>query len=234
MGLSGGQLNFTLSERLPDLPKTADDMPDVEARAMQGRLDVRSAVAESGYVAKQLGFKQAVGYLDGLTLGVIRNTTFDNEAGTRDTTRGFELELPIPIFDWGGARNAKSKAVYMQSAARVRAVAVAARSEAREAYLAYRTAFDLARHYRDEVVPLRQFINEETVLRYNGNLASVWDLLADTSLQILSVNSAIDALRDFWLAEADLQTTLTGMSPGTMGGLQPATSMGGGDAAAAH
>ena len=35
----------------------------------------------------------------------------------------------------------------------------------------------LARHYRDEIVPLRKFINNELVLRYNGMLASVWEVL---------------------------------------------------------
>ena len=34
--------------------------------------------------------------------------------------------------------------------------AINARSEAREAYQSYRTAFDLAQHYRDEIVPLRK------------------------------------------------------------------------------
>ena len=54
-----------------------------------------------------------------------------------------------------------------------------ARSEVRETYSAYRTAYDLAKHYRDEVVPLRKRISEENLLRYNGMLISVFELLAD-------------------------------------------------------
>jgi hypothetical protein len=65
-------------------------------------------------------------------------------------------------------------------------------------------------------------------------LASVWDLLADTRQQVLSVNSAIEAQRDFWLAEADLQTTLTGLSPGSLGGMNTTPASTGGDAPAAH
>ena len=84
------------------------------------------------------------------------------------------------------------------------------------------------------MVPLRKFINDEIVLRYNGMLASVWDLLADTRSQILSVNSAIDAQRDFWLAEADLQTALTGASPGAMGATRASPGGSGAEAAAAH
>ena len=234
MGLWGAQTSFTLAERLPDLPKAVTEMSDVETRAMRERLDVRSAMAESGYVADQLGFKNVVGYFDGMSIGLTRNTIFDNAAGTRVNRTGTALELPLPIFDWGDARRARAQATYMQSAARVRDMAVKARSEAREAYHGYRTAYDIARHYRDEVVPLRKFINDEIVLRYNGMLASVWDLLADTRMQIMAVNSAIEAQRDFWLAEADLQTALTGTSPGALAGVKAGAGAGTEAAAAAH
>ncbi len=234
MGLWGKQINFTLAERLPDLPKAVTEMNDVEAQALRSRLDIRSAVSESTYVADQMGFKTVMGFFDGLGLSLTNSTTFDNTEGSQETRRGFEVELPLPIFDWGGARNARSKAMYLQSAARVREVAVKARSEAREAYHGYRTAYDLATHYRDEVVPLRKFINDEIVLRYNGMLASVWDLLADTRSQVMSINSAIEAQRDFWLAEADLQTTLTGTSAGGLASMKASSGGMGGEAAAQH
>ena len=234
MGLWGAQTNFTLADRLPDLPKDATTMADVEARALRERLDVRSAMAESRYVADQMGFTKVTGYVDGMTLSLKRSSVFDNAAQTKASRRGAELELPLPIFDWGGARNARSMAMYQQSATRVQDVAISARSEAREAYFGYRTAYDLAVHYRDEVVPLRKFIGEEMVLRFNGMLASAWDLLADSRAQVLAVNSTIEAQRDFWLAETDLQTTLTGTSPGAMAGATASVGAGGGDAAAGH
>jgi hypothetical protein len=42
------------------------------------------------------------------------------------------------------------------------------------------------------------------VLRYNGMLIGVFELLADARTQIASVNASIEALRDFWIAQADL------------------------------
>lgn len=111
-----------------------------------------------------------------------------------------------------GPRPASADALWdaMGDAASVRELAVKTRSEARQAYNNYRTAYDLARHYRDEVMPLRKFINDEVVLRYNGMLLSVFDLLADTRAQVLATGSAIEAQRDFWLAEAELQAMLAG------------------------
>jgi outer membrane protein TolC len=73
---------------------------------------------------------------------------------------------------------------------------------------AYRTAFDIARYYRDEIVPLRKRISEEVLLRYNGMLVSVFELLADSREQTAAVTAYIEALRDFWLADADLQMAL--------------------------
>ncbi len=234
MGLWGAQTNFTLDKRLPDLPKEATSMANVETRALQERLDVRSTMAESRYVADQMGFTKVTGYLDGMTLSLARDSIFDNAAQSKESRRGVELELPLPLFDWGGARNARSRAMYLQSVSRVQEVAINARSEAREAYFAYRTTYDIARHYRDEVVPLRKFIGDEMLLRYNGMLASVWDLLADSRSQVMAVNSAIEAQRDFWLAEADLQTALTGTSPGAIGAMAASAGTGGGEAAGGH
>ena len=74
----------------------------------------------------------------------------------------------------------------------------------------YRSAYDIARHHRDEVVPLNQRIAEENVLRYNGMLIGVFELLADARTQIASVNASIEALRDFWIAQADLDMALIG------------------------
>jgi outer membrane protein TolC len=96
----------------------------------------------------------------------------------------------------------------MQAVNHVAQVAVDARSEARESYLGYRTAYDLARHYRDQVIPLRKKISDETLLRYNGMLASSFELLADAREQASAVNAYIDALKEFWIAHTGLEAAL--------------------------
>ena len=66
------------------------------------------------------------------------------------------------------------------------------------------------------MVPLRARISEETLLRYNGMLMSVFELLAESRQQVGAVTSAIEAQRDFWLADTTLQFTINGKSPGTI------------------
>jgi outer membrane protein TolC len=212
MGLWGEDIRFSLPERLPDLPSAAPEVSDIEARALKQRLDVQGAMKEAEGIAASLGLTKATGFINVIEVGYQRNS----ESGLPRQT-GYEIELRLPIFDWGSARVARAEHTYMQAANHAADTAVKARSEVREAYGAYRTTFDLARHYRDEIVPLRRRISEENLLRYNGMLISVFQLLADARQQIAAVNAYIEALRDYWIAETNLQMAMTGKSPGAMG-----------------
>jgi outer membrane protein TolC len=94
--------------------------------------------------------------------------------------------------------------------------AVNVRSEARDAYRVYRSTYDIAVRYRDQVLPLRQTITEETLLRYGAMQIDVFTLLTEAR-QRLTVNiAAIEAQRDFWLASTDLDAALAGggVTPG--------------------
>jgi outer membrane protein TolC len=205
MGLWGEQLNFKLPERLPDLPDAPKDQPDIERQAMAQRLDVQAARLAAEQTAKNLQLTQVTRFISVFELGLVRNTS--NE-GPRQT--GWEVGLELPLFDWGGARTAKAEGIYMQSLHQAAATAINARSEVREAYGNYRASYDIARHHRDEIVPLKKRISDEQLLRYNGMLIGVFELLADARSQIGSVNASIEALRDFWLAKADLDMALIG------------------------
>ena len=211
MGLSGGDVRFTLPDRLPELPKAPRDDAAFEATALTKRLDLASAMQEAESVAAALGLTRVTGFLSVLELGYARNSETNRPRQT-----GYEIEFRLPIFDWGGARIARAEFTYMQAVNRAADLAVRARSEVRTAYGAYRTAFDIARHYRDEIVPLRKRIADENVLRYNGMLISVFELLADARQQIAAVNAYIEALRDFWIADVNLELATTGRSPGLM------------------
>ena len=68
----------------------------------------------------------------------------------------------------------------------------------------------MARHYRDEVVPVRKVIAEENQLRYNGMLISVFELLSDARDQVGAVTAALDTQQQFWLADAALQASVIG------------------------
>jgi outer membrane protein TolC len=208
MGLWGDDIKFQLPDRLPDLPSQPLELDDAESFALQNRLDIQAGKLETEGLASSLGLTRATRFVNVLDLGYVRNTHTGEPH-----ERGYELSIEIPLFDWGDARVAKAESIYMQSVNRFAETAINARSEVRESYLGYRTSYDLARHYRDNIVPLRKKISDENLLRYNGMLIGVFELLADAREQVASVNGYIDALKDYWIAETDLQTALGGKLP---------------------
>jgi outer membrane protein TolC len=205
LGLWGTQAAYTLPDRLPDLPSQPDERPDIERMAIVQRLDVRAARAAAEQAAGHVGLARATRFVNVFEFGLAHNS----ETG-QPTQRGWEIGFELPLFDWGDARFARAEGLYRQAANRAAHTAITARSEAREAYAAYRSAWDIARHHRDELVPLAQRIGDENLLRYNGMLIGVFELLADARTQIGAVAASIDALRDFWLARADLDAALVG------------------------
>ena len=204
MGLSSAE-KVQLPERLPDLPAVLPQLADVEQQAMASRIDLQMSRLQTETLARNLGLTRSTRLINVLELGIINNGS--NEAPQQ---RGYEISFELPLFDWGQSRVVQAESRYRQALERARETAVNARSEVREAYAMQQGQYAIARHLRDEVVPLRQRISEETLLRYNGMLIGVFELLADARSQIASVNAAIEAQRDFWLADADMQMALAG------------------------
>lgn len=233
LGLWGDDLRYTLPARLPDLPQTAQlpelisDPAQLEQRAMALRLDVQGAMKQAENIAAAMGLVRATGFIDVLEVGYRHDTATGEPRQT-----GYAIELRLPIFDFGSAKVARAEQIYLQAVHRAADIAVRARSEVREAHGAWRTAFDLARHYRDEVIPLRTLIGEETLLRYNGMLASVFDLLAESRRQSTAVIAAITTQRDFWIADTALRLAITGQSSGAADALAAAAPGADGQAAA--
>jgi outer membrane protein TolC len=209
MGLTQAD-RVQLPRRLPDLPAAMPTLPDIEQQAMASRIDLQVAKLRAETLASNLGLTRRTRFINVLELGISHNSS--NEEPTQ---RGYEISFELPLFDFGQSRVVAAESRYRQALEQAREAAVNARSEVREAYAMQQGQYAIARHLRDEVVPLKQRISEENLLRYNGMLIGVFELLADARSQIASVNAAIEAQRDFWLADADLQMALIG-TPGKM------------------
>ncbi len=206
LGLTPSQAQaLRLPDQLPALPEAPMDEATAGAALLENRLDVRIARTDLDRTAKSLGLTRVTSVVNGLHVAGVRNS----ETG-ESSKRGFEVELPLPLFDFGDAARASSEARYLSAFNRTLEVANNASSQVRVAYEGYRSAYDLARHYRSEVVPLRQNITAESVLQYNGMLIGVFELRAAARAQSASVVQAIEAERDFWRAEAGLKASLLG------------------------
>jgi outer membrane protein TolC len=209
MGLSGAQSSFQLAARLPELPQNIENLPDIEQAVLQNRIDLRLMRMQIDELAHDLGLTKATRFINVLDAGPTRIV---QGARSQPYERGYQISLEIPLFDGGGPRVRRAEAVYAQAVDRFAQAAIDARSQIRQAYTAYRAAFDIARQQRDEVVPTRRLIAGQNLLRYNASLISVFDLLTDARGQIASVADYIQSLRDFWMAKSELDTALIGDS----------------------
>jgi len=220
MGLWGGDLAFRLPAALPPLPPRAQTLAAVEVEAVRRRVDLQIARMELDALARSYGLTEATRFVNLLEGGYAGKTTKDRERGETIRERGFDLELQVPIFDFGEVRVRQAEATYMQAVNRLTERAVKVRSQARAAYRLYRSTYDIAGHYRREVLPLRKIISDETLLRYNAMQIDVFSLLAEARQRIAATTAAIEAQRDFWLATTDLGVAVVG--GGTPAGMSEA------------
>lgn len=210
LGLDDTQAaQLRLPERLPPLPEAPRGPLDAAPSALAQRLDVRLAQAALDASLQAQGLNDLTSLTD-VELALRRDTVFDNAAGTQGARHGVELAVRLPLFDSGDLRRTAQGAQTLALAQRLQATVREAGSGLRESYSAYRSAYDLARHYRGEVLPLRKTIADENLLRYNGMLIGVFELLADTKEQVAGVQDAIAAEQQFWLADAALQAAQMG------------------------
>jgi outer membrane protein TolC len=243
MGLWGGDVAFRLPKRLPALPARAKAVADLERQALERRLDIHMARAEIDALAVQLGLTQHTRFINVLELRgmdkvekskkIVAGPSGPEAEVERTHWRGIELELQVPLFDYGAARTRNAEQLYMQAVHRLAERAVNARSEVREAYQSYRGTYDIARHYQREVLPLRKVISDETLLRYNAMLTDLFLLLADARARVASNSAAIDALREYWLATVDLEAAIVGGGTSGAGTTAP-SAMSASDAGPGH
>lgn len=200
-----------LQERLPDLPKNVSDLQSIEKTAFEQRLDLQMARSETESLAKQLGLTKTTRFINVLEIGPAR--VLEGRRGDA-YKKGVDVSFELPLFDWGGAKVARAEAVYMQAVNRTVQVAINAQSEIRDAHSQYLTSYELAKQYRDEIVPLSKKVSDENLLRYNGMLISPFTLFADARAQVASVSAYITQLNAFWLAETALNMSLIGSLEG--------------------
>jgi outer membrane protein TolC len=197
-----------LPEHLPALPEQAVALPQAEQAAVDQRLDVQAArlwaeqkARQAGVAGRLLGF---VNVLD-INAGLVNNSS--REAPRQ---RGYEISLELPLFDWGALKATQAELQHQQAVQQATLTAKQAQSEVRVLHAAYLAQFKLARHQVDTVLPLRKQVSQEMLLRYNGMLIGVFDLLADAREQSRAVQTAIEAQRDAWVAQAALEMALSG------------------------
>jgi len=168
--------------------------------AVERRLDLAAATREVEAVYRAYGLTRDTRLLSSLGIGV----TFKREPSGEKLV-GPDVAFSLPLFDQGQARVARIESELRQAERRLEALAVDARSEARNARVRLQAAYDVVHHYREALLPLQQTVVQETLKFYNGMLVGVYELLLAQQAQIQTAKQYVEASKQFWLTWVDLE-----------------------------
>ncbi|MDY0330887.1 MAG: TolC family protein [Thiomonas sp.] len=207
LGLPAAQAaRLTLPMHLPQATQQPEDAATAVQSALDHRLDVRLALADYTAQAQAAGLTRQTSLIEQVELGGVRKTYSD-----ASPQNGFDLSLPLPLFDPGDARRSAANDSVLAARNRVAAVTHRAASQLREADALRRSAWQRLQWSRNQVVPLAQTVLDESQLRYNGMLIGTFELIAAAQTQVQAVREAIAAQRDYWLADARWQAAQLGI-----------------------
>ena len=210
MGLWGDATNWSAAERLPELPPADPPAAGLESLAVRQRLDLGAGKADVTSAARSLGFVDATRFVTDATIGF----HYEHEPYGIHSL-GPSVQVGVPIFDQGQARVASGQDQLRQAQFRLAASAVRARSDVRAASVKLQNARGRATYYQRSVLPLQARIVSQTQLQYNGMFVGVFGLLQARQNQIDAGRAYIDAVRDYWVARAELERAIGGRLPGT-------------------
>ncbi len=208
LGLWGADTSFRVVERLPELPDEEVTLEHLESLAVGRRLDLGAAHEESQAVSHALAMAKNYRWLGSTSVG----------AGVERAPEGFTVAGPnvgveLPVFDQKRAVIARLEGQLRAALARETALAVDVRSEVRAARGRVTATRAVVERYSKVVVPLRQRIVALTLERYNAMLVGTYQLLQAKQSEVTAYREFIEALRDYWLARADLERATGGSLP---------------------
>ena len=206
LGLWGDLLKWEIVEQLPPIPEEDLSLPEWETLALERRLDLAASRLGVNVLLKVLSLKKKTRFFPlGIEFGVGHEREPENIHVTGPT-----LQIALPIFDVGRASIARLESQVRQSERRLEALTSNARADVREARDWLLSSRELARYYRETLLPQRVRILDLTQRHYNMRLKGTYDLLIAKQSEVSTERAYVETWRDYWLARTQLERAVGG------------------------
>lgn len=202
MGLSGSP-TWRAVEVLPSPETITIDANALVARARDQRPDLVAARHEIGLFGDALRVAKRWRWLGTVEIGIEREREIDGH-----TLTGPTLALALPLFSQGQAGIARTEAHLEQSRARLCALESATDESVRLGLERVAAAEQIAREYRQSLVPQEELIVKRQQERQNFMLVGQFELLLARQQQYESYEAYLESIRDYWLARVDLNRAI--------------------------
>lgn len=208
LGLWGEQTEWSIVDRLAELPESEPDLSELESLAVRQRLDLTAAALNVEAVAKAAGLQRDWRYLLTAEVGGFASRDTDGQ-----WVYGPEIAVELPLFNQRQSEIAALDAELLGAESRLEALAIEIRSDVRRLRdRLYAMRYEVE-HYRDTILPLRERITRLTQEQYNFMLVDTFDLLAAKREEIDAYRAYLDDLRAYWATRAELERAVGGRLP---------------------
>jgi len=216
MGAFGTQTNWTVAPRLSGLPGSEVSTAQLESRAIQQRLDLAAARQQFIAEARARGIARAEAILQGAEFG----GHYEHEIEGSVYSIGPSVNVPIPIFNQGQPASARASAKMRQAEQRYLALAADIRSDVRAARDKMLLSRRQVEYFKSTALPTRTRVTEESQLEYNAMQIGPFQLLQAKQEEVKTGAESVEALRDYWVARAELEKAVGGSLSGKFTSLQ--------------
>jgi len=214
--LGVGSERVKLPEQLPALPEAEAASAEAEAVALDRRLDMVAARKAVSAQVESLKLKTSTRLWQEIELKIDAEREPDGQWAV-----GPGLGFALPLFDQGGPSVARAAAELLKAENELQALQSHVRTEVRKAAAEVAAARRIAERFRKTILPLKEDIVQMKLKEYNFMLIGVFDVLMAKNEQGEAYLDYIEAVRDYWLARAELAAAMGGLAVDTKGSATP-------------
>lgn len=212
LGVWGQDVRWRLAGGLQALPEADPGLSQLEKVGVRERLDLSAARFEVESMERAVELRRR-GIIPNIEVGVESRNEVGNDEG-HEWVLGPSLAIELPIFDPGHADLARMRAELRRAQHELQHKAIVARSEIRLHRAALESARSKAAYVQEQALPRQERINALALERYNAMLIGTYDLLEIRTEGIEVEEHAVQALRDYWAARAELELAIGGRLDG--------------------